>query len=155
VIEKFELDINVPLWLGRLTSPRVSLQRAGVGGSQPYRTARDLHTRPEFRDLADRILGCLPEGYEFISLWANLYTGGNYVTLHDHTKRDKDSNLSGCVFLTHGSPLTFPRESPPISVAPVPGLLIVFPSDAKHCVETSDTPERWSLAFNARRAPAR
>ena len=150
-IRTSDLDINCELWLSRLTSPNVPLKRDGVGQEYHYHTTRDLHTRQEFRDLTNAILACLPEGCELIDLWANLLTRGNYRTLHDHVRPETSVTLSGVLYLTDGSALTFPRTSPLISVAPRPGLLVVFPPSALHRVEPSYAVERWSLGFNARR----
>lgn len=149
-IQQFNLDINSELWLSRLTSPRVSLKRDGAGPEYHYHSARDLHTREEFHELTQAILGCLPEGYELIDLWANLMTRGNYRTLHDHMRIETGVTLCGCLYLTKGSALEFPQEDPPVSVTPRPGLLVVFAPSALHRVAPSDATERWSIGFNAR-----
>lgn len=111
--------------------------------------------------------GHVVEGVQICSSWANSLPDGHRINQHNHA----NSYISGCIYLTEGSPIEFFNaglNDQVFNFAPekrfdptngmtfgsvyfdvAPGQVLLFPSGLVHAVRRNSGPTRYSIAFNA------
>lgn len=115
------------------------------------------------REIQDLVLGFgknvfnhLIDGIEITNSWSNNMFNGKSIDTHFHA----NSYISGSVYLSHGTPITFydsnelfciqPKSiENEYKISPSPGDIVLFPSKLKHGVhQEENAPTRYSIAFN-------
>ncbi|WP_422000079.1 TIGR02466 family protein [Reyranella sp.] len=150
------------------------MARPKVPSGSNWQTPQDLHSRPEFAELAQLIeiaarsvsqfLGIEQHPMMITGCWANINPPGSYHPTHNHP----NNYLSGVYYVAvpdAGSHLVF-QDPRPLAMTPAttkptrftsnaslalpqPGRMVIFPSWLRHHVPSNEgTTERISIAFN-------
>jgi hypothetical protein len=82
----------------------------------------------------------IPE-VKFINSWFNIANAGSKLISHNHGQ----NGLSGVFYISGKTPLIFKNRS----IAPYPGLLIIFPSSFDHYTE-EEKEQRIVISFNTK-----
>ena len=114
----------------------------------------DRERLPELAPVGARVLACARAvlGREDLKygFWFNRMGPGHRTTLHDH--QENDELLSAVLYLTapRGSGDLVLRDAPvSVRITPEAGLLVLFPPNMPHEVETNRSDAvRLSMAFN-------